>query len=348
MKNRRMATTALSLFAVSVLALSACSSGDSSSAESGGAAPSATAGDETAAATPSEPYEIAFIPGVANDAYYGSVQCGIEAVANEFGANVTTQAPKSFSPTDQIPILQAVIATNPDALIIAPTDAKALYAPLKKAVDQGITLVLVDTTLEDPSIAVAQVTSDNVAAGEVAAQTLIELLGEKAGSVMTVNTSPGVSTVEEREKGFAQGLAVNAALKYLGQEFSDNSVQKANSIVAAKLVSNPDLVGIFSTAAFNTEGAVSALKASDRDDVTIVGFNANPSGIDQIKDGTVAAQVVLKPYDGGIEAAKQAFNALEGKPVTPITLTGAVVANKANLESPEVQKYLYSFTCPTS
>ena len=334
--NRRLTAT-LSLAAASLVALAACST--STSAAGGGTASSSS---------PSGGYKIAFIPGDANDAYYGSVECGIAAVAKKSGSTVTTQAPKTFSPTDQIPILQAVIATKPDALIIAPTDAKALFAPLKQAVDQGIKLVLVDTTLDDPSIAVAQVTSDNVNAGKVAAETLIKLLGGKSGSVLTINTSPGVSTVADREKGFAQGMATQTSLNYLGQEFSNNSVQTAESIVAGKLAANSHLVGIFSTAAFHTQGAVAALKASHRTDVTIVGFDANPTGVAQIKEGTVAAQVVLKPYDEGTAAATQAINALEGKPVTPMTLTGAVVADQSNLASAEVQKYLYSFTCPAA
>jgi hypothetical protein len=127
----------------------------------------------TASAAHAE-YKLAFIPGVGGDAYYGSVQCGIEAAAKSRGAMVDTQAPKSFDPAAQIPILEAMIAKKPDAIVIAPTDSKALFAPLKKAADQGIKVVLVDTTLEDPSIAVSEVSSDNVEAGRVAAAELAE------------------------------------------------------------------------------------------------------------------------------------------------------------------------------
>lgn len=290
--------------------------------------------------------KLAFIPGVGGDAYYGSVQCGIEASAKARGATVETQAPKSFDPAAQIPILEAMIAKKPDAIVIAPTDSKALFAPLKKAADQGIKVVLVDTTLEDPSIAASEVSSDNIEAGRVAAAELLKVLGDKKGSVLTVNLSPGVTTTDDREKGFAEAVKA-AGQNYLEQQFSNNSVQKADQIVSATLLSSPDLVGIFSTAAFNTEGAVAALRAAGRtSDVMIVGFNANPPGIDQLKKGQVFAQVVLKPYDEGKFAGEQALNALEGKAVEKKILTGSVVATKDNLESPEVSKYLYSFTCP--
>ncbi|MCX5579621.1 ABC transporter substrate-binding protein [Kaistia terrae] len=291
-------------------------------------------------------FDIAFIPGVGGDAYYGSVQCGIEKAAAENGATVQTQAPSAFNPAAQIPILETMIAQKPDAIIIAPTDSQALFAPLKVAVDQGIKVVLVDTTLEDPSIAVSQVSSDNVASGRVAAQTLAELLGDRKGSVLTVNLSAGVTTTDDRERGFAGGIR-EAGFNYLGQEFSDNSVQKADQIVSAALLANSDLAGVFSTAAFNTEGAVAAIRAAGRsEDVVVVGFNANPPGIEQLKRGQVAAQVVLKPYDSGYQAGLQAIASLRGEKTTPVIRTGATVATKDNLTDPQVSRYVYSFTCP--
>jgi len=298
------------------------------------------------ASTASAESKLAFIPGVGGDAYYGSVQCGIEAAAKARGATVDTQAPKSFDPAAQIPILEAMIAKKPDAIIIAPTDSTALFAPLKRAADAGIKIVLVDTTLADPSIAVSEVSSDNIEAGKVAGAELVKLLGDKKGSVLTVNLSAGVTTTDDREKGFAEAVKA-AGLNYLGQQYSNNSVQKADQIVSATILANPDLVGIFSTAAFNTEGAVAALRAAGRTkDIEIVGFNANPPGIEELKRGQVAAQVVLKPYDEGKFAGEQALNALEGKPVEKQILTGSTVATKDNLSDPSVAKYIYSFTCP--
>lgn len=310
------------------------------------AAALAVAAGLAAPALAQDKLDIAFIPGVGGDAYYGSVQCGIEKAAAEAGATVQTQAPSSFDPATQIPILETMIAQNPDAIVIAPTDSQALFAPLKRAVDQGIKVVLVDTTLADPSIAVSEVSSDNIEAGRVAAQKLAEILGDKKGSVLTVNLSAGVTTTDDREKGFAEGIQA-AGFKYLGQEFSDNSVQKADQIVSAALLANPDLVGVFSTAAFNTEGAVAAIRAAGKsDDVQVVGFNANPPGIEQLERKQVAAQVVLKPYDEGYEAGKQAIAALKGEPITAKILTGATVATPDNLKDADVAKYVYSFTCP--
>lgn len=291
---------------------------------------------------------IALIVGVANDAYYGSVQCGVERAAKMAGATVEAQAPNAWGPADQIPILEAVIGTSPDAIVIAPTDDKALFQPLKQATEKGIKVVLVDTGLQDTSIVESSVTSDNVAAGRVAGRELLKLLGDNPkGSVMTVGITAGVSTTDDREAGFAEVMNAAEDINYLGHQFTNNSVQKADEIVSAALIANPDLAGIFSTAAFNTEGAVSALRAAGKlDDVKIVGFNANPPGVEQLERGQVAAQVVLKPYDSGFFAGQAALNALNDLPTAEQILTGSTVATADNLQDPAVANYLYSFDCP--
>lgn len=66
--------------------------------------------------------------------------------------------------------LEAVIASGPDAILIAPTDVDALQTPLQTAVDAGIVVVLVDTTLSDPSLAVSQIASDCTSSGSTPAR----------------------------------------------------------------------------------------------------------------------------------------------------------------------------------
>ncbi|MGF1663591.1 MAG: substrate-binding domain-containing protein, partial [Kineosporiaceae bacterium] len=96
-------------------------------------------------------YEVAFVQGVAGDEFYITMQCGIEAAAEDLGVTVTTQGPQEFDPTLQTPIVDSVVASAPDALLIAPTDITAMRRPIQAAIDAGIEVVLVDTTLEDTS-----------------------------------------------------------------------------------------------------------------------------------------------------------------------------------------------------
>ncbi|WP_295839508.1 substrate-binding domain-containing protein, partial [uncultured Microbacterium sp.] len=168
--------TALTVFGMAAtLTLAGCSGG---SASSGGASGGSDGG-----------YKIAFVQGVAGDEFYISMQCGIQAEAEKEGATVTTQGPEKFDPTLQKPIVDAVVASKPDALLIAPTDVSAMQAPIAAAEAAGIKVVLVDTTLEDPSGAVSQISSDNEGGGAAAFEA-IQKANPGGGKVLVVSTDP--------------------------------------------------------------------------------------------------------------------------------------------------------------
>ena len=172
-----------------VLPLAACTSSKPTG--------SGATNNNTAAANPSAPaasamaappkasknYNIQFIQGVTGDQFYITMQCGIEAEAAKLGVTVKTQGPQRFDPTLQKPILDSVVATKPDAILIAPTDVKAMQTPLKVAADKGIKVVLVDTTTEDPSYAVSAIASDNIGGGK-AAFDAIKQLNPSGGKVI--------------------------------------------------------------------------------------------------------------------------------------------------------------------
>jgi ribose transport system substrate-binding protein len=224
-------------------------------------------------------------------------------------------------------------------------DDTALQAPLEQAKARGVKIVLVDTSLKDPSIAAARVTSDDQAAGEAAAAEVAKETGG-TGSVVTVNTQPGVSTVEARVKGFEAGLKKAPGLRYLGQQYSGDDAAKAASTVTSSLAAHPDLSAVFATNTLTGQGASTGIKnAQATGRIKLIGFDANPSGVQSLADGSAQAQVVLKPLDIGTQGVEQAVHALKGEKVTKLIHTGALMATKDNLNTPDVQRYLYHSNC---
>ncbi len=57
-------------------------------------------------------YTIALIPGITTDAFYITMHKGAQAAADALGVNLTFQGGTDFSPTTQVPVLQAVIARH--------------------------------------------------------------------------------------------------------------------------------------------------------------------------------------------------------------------------------------------
>jgi ribose transport system substrate-binding protein len=289
--------------------------------------------------------KVALIIGLKGDDFYGSLSCGAKSAADRRGVDLDVQGPTKWDAPEQISILNAVLASQPDAIVIAPVDDTALQAPLEQAAARGIKIVLVDTTLKDPSVAVAEVTSDDEAAGKAAAEEVIKETGGK-GSVLTVNTQPGVSTVEARVRGFENAIKSSTGVTYLGQQYSGDDAAKAAGVVTASLAAHPDLAAVFATNTLTGQGAATGIKnAQKTGQIKLIGFDANPSGVQALEDGAAQAQVVLKPLDIGTSGVEQAVNALEGKPVEKLIHTGALMATKDNLSTPDVDKYLYRSNC---
>ena len=327
----RNTITLTALAAGASLALAACSTG---APTEDGTAPAA-GGDGNKA--------IAFVQGVAGDEFYITMECGIKEKAAELGYTVTTPGPQKFDPTLQTPIVDSVTASKPAALLGAPTDVEAMQAPLEQAAQAGIKVVLVDTTVNDPSFAVSQISSDNVGGG-AAAFDAIKAAKPGGGKVLVISTDPGVSTVDARVKGFEDAVKADTAYTYLGVQYSHNDPATAANLVSAALQKDPDIVGIFATNLFAAEGSATGVRQAGAQDITIVGFDAGPNQIKALEAGTVQALVAQQPATIGSDGVEQADAALTGGSVTPTIQTGFTIITKENL-SGEGGDAAYKSTC---
>jgi ribose transport system substrate-binding protein len=287
-------------------------------------------------------YKMTLVAGVKGDEFYITMNCGAQEKAKELGVTLDFQGPDKFDASLQTPVVNAVAAKKPDAVLIAPTDTKAMYAPIKQLADGGAKVALVDTTLEQADFAVSQIASDNEGGGKEAAKTLSELIGGK-GKVFVVNVKPGISTTDARGKGFEEG-AKEAGLTYVGQEYDDDDPAKAAAVTKAALAKNPDLKGIFATNLFSAEGAASGIREAGKlGKVKIVGFDAGPKQVEDLKNGIVQALIAQKPAEIGADGVQQAYNALTGKPTEKQIGTGFTSITKDNLE--ENADALYKPSC---
>src|SRR3954469_7053231 len=121
-------------------------------------------------AAPSGNKDLELVVGVKNEPFYISLQCGAEGAAKAAGYTLNTQAPDQFDATMQAPIVTALGAKKPAALLIAPTDDKTMAPQMKQIKDMGAKVVEVDTALQDTGVAVASISSDNTKGGQLAAQ----------------------------------------------------------------------------------------------------------------------------------------------------------------------------------
>lgn len=317
--------------------------GNSASGNSGNGTVASASSVAAPAAGAGKGKTLALIEGTDADPFYITMSCGAKAEAAKLGAKITVQGPPTFSAPQQIPIVNSVTASHPNAVLIAPTDDQALIAPMKQMKQAGITLVEVDTTVKDNSLAVSAISSNNYYGGELAARTLAKLVGDK-GSVVVINEQPGISTTDARAQGFAAGMKAYPHIKVLSVQYDQDNANTAASLVSSELAAHPNLSGIFAINTLTAGGVGTGLRqAHAQGRVKVVGFDAEPQEIQQLNSGVVDALIVQQPALEGKVGVEEAIDALNHKPVTKKIGTKLVAITKANLSS--MRSYVYKSSC---
>ncbi|HVO02812.1 MAG TPA: ABC transporter substrate-binding protein [Candidatus Cybelea sp.] len=293
---------------------------------------------------------IALIPGLTADGFYVTMHKGAIAASQAVGADLIYQGAAEWNVSLQMPILDAVIAKQPKAILIAPNDKQQMIEPLRKANDAGIAVICVDTFIGDGvfqkgsgdvDFPISYVASDNVLGGRMAARALAKAIGEK-GKVYVSNVKPGVSTTDQREEGFKDEMKNYKDIQVLDTQFNDDDANKAAAQFQAVLGRTPDLAGVFGANLFSAGGTANGAKqAGVTGKVKLAGFDAPESIVPQLKDGTFELTIAQHPAEIGYFGFIAAYAHVTGNPVPAAIGTGFTVMTAANIDDPNVSKYLY-------
>lgn len=296
-------------------------------------------------------YTIALIPGITTDAFYITMHKGAEAAAKVLGVNLVFQGGASFNPVTQVPVLDAVIARHPDAILIAPTDTKQLIAPLAKANAAGIPVITVDTYIGNgvyqtgsgaADFPLSYIASDNVLGGEIAARALAKAIDDK-GKVYVSNVNPGISTTDQREQGFKEEMAKHKGITVLDTQFNGDDANKAASQEQSVFSRNPDLAGIFGANLFSAIGAANGVKQSGQEGkVKVVAFDAPTSIVNNLKSGLITMAIAQHPAEIGYFGVMAAYAHLTGQSIPVKIGTGFTVITKDNYTDPKIAQFIYS------
>lgn len=297
-------------------------------------------------------YTIALVPGLTTDAFYITMQKGAQAAADALGVELVFQGAPDFNPVTQVPVLDAVIARAPDAILIAPTDTTQLIEPLRKAHDAGIAVITVDTFIGtgiyqagagDADFPLAYIASDNVLGGRMAARALANAIGGE-GKVFVSNVKPGISTTDQREAGFKAEMAENfPKVTVLETQFNDNDANKAASQLQGVFARDADLKGVFGANLFSALGAGTGVQqAGQTGKIKVVAFDAPGSIVDNISTGLVDVAIAQHPAEIGYYGVVSAYAHLTGNSIPVSIGTGFTIMDKSNIADPNVAKYIYS------
>lgn len=331
----------VALAGVAALGVAAC--GSSKKKSTGSSGNSTSASSSSAAGSSGKHFTVALVPGLTTDPFYITMHAGAAEEAKKLGITLTWQGGTTFSPTTQLPVVTALLAKKPNALLIAPTDVNALKAPIQKFTSAGIPVISVDTTINDTSLLTSRITSNNFQGGEAAAAAIAKLAHDK-GQVAVDNVQPGVSTTDARQAGFLAAMKKYPNMKVVATEYNQDSPTTAESQVRNLILAHPGLVGVFGTNLYGAQGAGKAVDAAGKKGkVFVAGYDAEPAEIQLLKQGVVNILVMQQPATEGKDAVLYAYDKLTGKTsqIPKSTLIPNVIATTATASKPSVSKYFY-------
>ena len=212
--------------------------------------------------------------------------------------------------SSQIRIVEQMIVSKVDALVIAPADSKALVPVLKKASDAGIKVVNIDNRLDhevlkSKSLDIPFVGPDNRKGARLVGEYLAKQLkqGDQVGIIEGVSTT---TNAQQRTAGFKDAMEA-AGMKIVGVQSGNWEIDKGNAVAAAMLNEYPDLKALLAGNDSMALGAVSAVRAAGKKgQVQIVGYDNIKAIHPMLKDGRILAtadQFAAKQAVFGIEAA---------------------------------------------
>jgi ribose transport system substrate-binding protein len=285
--------------------------------------------------------------------FWQAVKKGAEQQAAKMNATIHFQGPANETMIDkQLEMLDAAIALKPDAIGYAALGTTQSVTHLQAANKAGIPVYMFDTaascpgalgTASDCALGVAY--TDSKAAGKLAADKMAALVGS-AGKVLVVGHSQTNQTGIDRRDGFINQMKSKyKGIKLLTTQYAEGGdALKAQEIVSAALVANPDLKGIYATNEGISIGAGQAFKAAKlaNGKVKLIGFDSGKQQIANIKSGLQSGAITQNPIGIGAKTVEALVNYVRNKTV-PKTLidTGFYYYDKKNIAAPEIVADLY-------
>ncbi|HET9094280.1 MAG TPA: ABC transporter substrate-binding protein [Solirubrobacteraceae bacterium] len=314
-------------------------------AAGGIAAPSASAAGHARAAAGK--ISVVYIPGLTGNPFYSTVACGAAVEAKKLGVSFSVQGAPTFAVSAQTPIVSAVTAKQPTAIMISNDDPKAMIPPLLKAQQAGIKIINIDGDLSNKKVGITNIQSNNMIGGQMAGQAMVRLTKGQAGSLLIEDNAPGYPISEQRRQGLISYMKQHdPKVKILPIVYTNNEVATAASDVRAAAAAHPDLIGVYTVETNNTQGALTGLEEAHlTGKVKLIGYDTSPPIVAGIRSGKVSADIVQYPYGEGMLGLKDAVLAAHGKKVPREQTQPFVVATKANINTAKVQQFIYKTSC---
>ena len=283
------------------------------------------------AASKKGPFTVAYMPPATEFNFYLDVWKGIKSRSSATQNNSFMFAPQSDNPKIQMKMIEEVIRRQVDAIILATHDPLAAAPLVKKAVEQGIIVVLVNSDTTSFTTQVHAVVGYLQRPGtKKLGEYILKRIGSKKLAVGIIEGAPGYHT-DERVGGFLdaiKGSSLEVVSSLNGKWNTEGGYNAALKMFKGK----PNIKLVFAANDFEAIGVEEALTSLNISDVMLLGNDGDPAALERIDSGRITATVYTDPVGMGKTAMQIVLDSFKGKFKGGLVETPVVIVDQSNVE----------------
>ena len=250
--------------------------------------------------------------------------------------NVLYVGPVASDAAEQVRVIEDVTRRGVDAIAISCDDPTACVEPIDKAVAAGIPVITWDSDSPD-SRRLTYVGIDNFQAGQVAADLLVRALKGR-GQVALLTGVPGAYNLEERIRGFKDGLAKSPGVRIVATAVSNDDINMGVQAVEETMQTHPNLDGWFFVGMwplFAERGSMPLWEDAVRNrGMQVVAFDTLPVELEFLRDGYLSALIGQKYWGWGADSIQMLYDhLLYGRPFERFTNPAMDIVTISNVQA---------------
>ena len=298
----------------------------------------------TPEATQTRRCSMIYIPKIRDDTndFWTSVISGCRMAAEEYNSELEIMAPdKEENIEEQNQLLEKAIEQKPDAILFSPSSMDASDDLLKKAKEQGIRIIYIDS-YTDEELQDLTVATDNVEVGRMLGEYARTLIN-KDSKIAIVSHVKGVSTAVEREQGFREGLG-DYANNIVEVVYCNSLFEKSYELTQELMEKYPDLKMIAGMNEYSAVGVGRAVSdAGVKDQIAVVGVDCSQEAINLMEMGVYKGIIVQKAFRMGYIGVEETIHLLNGDAVEKNIDSGCELVTPENMYNSDIERLIFPF-----
>ncbi len=251
---------------------------------------------------------------------------------------VVIESDGQVSSPKQTADIEAALTKGVKGIVLSPNEVDAMAPALQEAVDAKVPVVTVDRRVPSVTGILGHVGADNVKGGEAQGNLVVQMFPDGA-TIVNLQGQSGASPAIDRNKGLHNVLdKAGAKYKIVFEQTAGFDRAKGLSVTEAALAGMPNPPQVIVAANDDMAlGAMEAVKARNLKGVVIIGFDALPEALAQVRDGGMTATIEQFPAKQSALGVQILADYIKNgkKPEQQVTLLTPVAITKANINQAE-------------